>query len=202
MLGGAGPANREQALLGLWSCDPRQRTDLGVRQLTARERLRQPRQRAERTRDANVLTRSARLEPEAPREPRRARAKAIAPAAARVEFANEIEQSRGGGVEMGGELGDLIAEALGTKLGPSMFIGAPPRSAPNLHLDFRASGAPLERAIVERSMILSVRTVDVSSQRHRGPLGPHILAAASARPPVFEKAVKRNLWSVPQTDQT
>jgi hypothetical protein len=112
MLGGAGPTNGEQPLFGLWNRDPRQRPDLRIRQLTTGERLRQPRQRAERARDADVLTRGARLESHAPGQPRRARTEAIAPAAAGVEFADQLEQPRGGRVEMRGELGDLVAEAL------------------------------------------------------------------------------------------
>jgi hypothetical protein len=110
MLGGAGPTNGEQPLFGLWNRDPRQRPDLRIRQLTTGERLRQPRQRAERARDADVLTRGARLESHAPGQPRRARTEAIAPAAAGVEFADQLEQPRGGRVEMRGELGDLVAE--------------------------------------------------------------------------------------------
>jgi len=42
----------------------------------------------------------------------RAGAKAATPALAGVELADEIEQARGGGVEVGGELGDLVAETV------------------------------------------------------------------------------------------
>jgi hypothetical protein len=59
-----------------------------------------------------MLTRGAQLEPDAPGEPVRARPKPIAPAAACVKFPDEIEQPRGGGIEMCGELGDLVAEPL------------------------------------------------------------------------------------------
>jgi hypothetical protein len=44
MLCRAGPAHREQPLFGLRCRDPGQRADLRVRQLTAGERLREPRQ--------------------------------------------------------------------------------------------------------------------------------------------------------------
>ena len=47
VLSRAGQAHLEQTLLDLGRGDPRQRSDLGVRQLTARQRLSQPRQRAE-----------------------------------------------------------------------------------------------------------------------------------------------------------
>jgi hypothetical protein len=112
VLGGTRSADREQPVFGLGRRDPRQRPDFRVRQLTAGERLRQPRQRAERPRHADVLAGGARLEADAPGQPRRARAKAIAPAAAGVELADQIEQACGGGVEVGRQLGDLIAEAL------------------------------------------------------------------------------------------
>jgi len=112
VLGGAGAADREQALLGLRRRDARQCTDLGVRQLAAGEGLRQARQRTKRARHADVLACGARLESDAPRQPVGARPKAVAPAAARVELADEIEQVRGGGVEMSGELSDLVAEVL------------------------------------------------------------------------------------------
>jgi len=39
-------------------------------------------------------------------------AEAVTPAAAGVELANEIEQPGGGGVEMRGELGDLVAKTI------------------------------------------------------------------------------------------
>jgi len=37
---------------------------------------------------------------------------ASVPAAARVELADEIQKARGSGIEVGGELGDLVAEAI------------------------------------------------------------------------------------------
>jgi hypothetical protein len=112
VLGGARPANGEQSLFGLRSRDPRQGMDLRVRQLTTGEGLRQPRQRPQCPRDADVLASGTGLEPDAPGQPRRTRAEAIAPAAAGVELANEIEQPRGRRIQMRGELGDLVAKAL------------------------------------------------------------------------------------------
>jgi hypothetical protein len=112
VLGGAGPADGEQSFLRLGSRHSRQRPHLRVRELTPRECLLQPWQRTEGTRDANVLAGGAGLESDAPAQPVRARAKAVAPAAARVEFANEVEQPRRGGIEMRSELGDLVAKPL------------------------------------------------------------------------------------------
>ena len=39
-----------------------------------------------------------------------ARAEAVAPAAAGVELADEIEQAGGGGLQVCGQLGDLVAQ--------------------------------------------------------------------------------------------
>src|SRR5262245_57207288 len=112
VLGGARLTDGEQSLLGLCRGHARQRADLGVRQLAASESLPEQWQRSEGAGQADVLTRGAGLEPDAPGEPVRARAEAMAPAAARVELADEIEQPRGGGVEVGRELGDLVTETL------------------------------------------------------------------------------------------
>jgi hypothetical protein len=112
MLRGPGPAHREQPFFGFRRGDPGQRTDLGIRQLTAGERLPKPRHRTQCARHASVLPRGAQLEPDTPGEPVGARVKPIAPAAARVELPDEVEQPRSSGVEMRGEPGDLIAESL------------------------------------------------------------------------------------------
>jgi len=94
-------------------------TDFGVRELAALERLGQKWQRAEGVGHADVLAGGAWGEPHAPREPGGARAKAIAPPAAPVKFADEIEQSGGGGVEVSGQLGDLVAELIEIAVGRS-----------------------------------------------------------------------------------
>src|SRR5262249_5775919 len=112
VLGGARAADREQSLFGVWSRHTRQRPNLGVRELAARQCSPQPRQRPERPRHADMLARGAELESDAPGKPVRARPEAVAPAAAGVEVADEIEQPRGGSIELRGELGDLVAEPL------------------------------------------------------------------------------------------
>src|SRR5262249_29810632 len=71
--------------------------------------LRQP---PERPRHADVLARGTQFESDTPGKPVRARPEAVAPTAASIELTDQIEQPRGGGVEMRGELGDLIAEPL------------------------------------------------------------------------------------------
>ena len=73
-----------------------------------------------------MLAGGARGQPDAPREPFGAGAEAVAPAAARVELSDQVEQVCGGGIKVRGQLGDLITETLerrdargvGTKLGP------------------------------------------------------------------------------------
>ncbi len=112
VLGGAGPAHRQQPLLRLGGRDAGQGADLGVGEFTAGEGLGQQRQRAERARHPHVLAGRGRGEPHAPGQPGGAGAEAGVPAGAGVELADEIEQARGGGVEVGGELGDLIAQAV------------------------------------------------------------------------------------------
>jgi len=112
VLGGAGPADGEQPLFRFWRRDAGQRTDLRVRQLAAAERLRQSWQRAQRASYPDALAGRAPVEPDAPRQPRGAGVEASVPAAARVELADEIQKARGSGIEVGGELGDLVAEAI------------------------------------------------------------------------------------------
>src|SRR5438309_10312070 len=62
------------------------------------------------TRDA--LTRRAQIEPHAPRQPLGAGAEAVAPAAARIELADEVEEACGRGVEMSRQLGDLVTQSI------------------------------------------------------------------------------------------
>ena len=112
VLGGAGTPDGQQALFGLRRRHPCERADLGVRELAARERLGQPRQRGERARHAHLLSGRAQIETDTPGEPLGAGAKAVVPAGAGVELADEIEQARGGGIEMPGELGDLVTQAV------------------------------------------------------------------------------------------
>ena len=112
VLGGAGAPDGEQALLDLRRRHPRESADLGVRELAARECLGQPRQRGERARHAHLLASRAQVEANAPGQPLGAGAKAVVPATTRVELADEIEQAGGGGLEMPGELGDLVTQAV------------------------------------------------------------------------------------------
>ena len=94
--------------------DARERADFRVADLSAGESDVDERQVGERARDADVLARGAEVEADPPREPVRAREGAlIGPAAGFVEPADERQQAMGGRVEVRGELGDLVAEAIG-----------------------------------------------------------------------------------------
>jgi hypothetical protein len=108
--GGAGPADREQPLLGLGRGDARQRPYLGVGELSTGQRIGQPRQRAEGARHADSLAGRTHVDPDPPGKPMRARAEPVVPAAAGIELADEIQQARGRGVEVRGQLSDLMAQ--------------------------------------------------------------------------------------------
>src|SRR2546427_5027000 len=76
VLGGAGFADLEQALLGFRRRHTRESADLRVRQLTAGEGVRQARQGAEGARHADALAGGTGVQPDAPPQPRGARAEA------------------------------------------------------------------------------------------------------------------------------
>jgi hypothetical protein len=99
MLGCPGLADGEETRFGLGRRHPGQRAHLGIRELAARKRPGQSRQRGERACDADALARGAGVESHTPRQPVRARAKAGVPPVSRVELADQIEQVGGGGIE-------------------------------------------------------------------------------------------------------
>ena len=106
------PPHRQQRRLGLRRRHPRQRPDLGVGQLPARQGRREPRQPAQRPGDPHALPGRAQVQSRAPAQPLGAGAGAALPAAAGVELAEQVQQPGGGGVEVGRELGDLVAETV------------------------------------------------------------------------------------------
>jgi len=94
-----------------------------------------------------VLAGGARQQAGPPGQPGRAGAEAAVPAAAGVELADELQQAGGGGVQVGGQLGDLVTEALergdglrgGDDVGRAEIHGRVPLSAgATLHRDFGA----------------------------------------------------------------
>jgi hypothetical protein len=101
-----------------------------VRQLATRESLGQERQRAQSARHADLLASRTQVEPYPPAQPVGAGAEPVAPAAAGVELADEVEKASGGGLEMRRQLGDRVAEAVrsGQALrGRAMIFGSVPR---------------------------------------------------------------------------
>jgi hypothetical protein len=93
-----------------------------------------------------VLSRSARGEADPPRQPLGAGAEAVAPAAARVEFPDEVEEPRGGGIQVRRELGDLVAESLQLQLALRRGM----KTTPTLHLDFSDALVTARRLIPYR----------------------------------------------------
>ena len=114
-------ADRHEAIFRLRRGHAGQLADLRVGELAAGERLRESRQRAERAGHADVFTRSTGREAHTPGEPGRAGPEAAVPSAAGVERSNEVEQARGGGVEMRAQLGDLVAETV--EVGNGLQVG-------------------------------------------------------------------------------
>jgi hypothetical protein len=74
-----------------------------------------------RARDADALSGGAQVEADTPREPVGTGAEAGVPASAGVELANQVKQSSGGGVEVSGQVGDLVPEPI--ELGDAVRIG-------------------------------------------------------------------------------
>ena len=109
---GTGTPDRQEARLGLRGRDAGQGADLGVGQLPARQGLGQGRQCPEGARYPHSLPGGARIEPHAPRQPCGAGAEPGVPATARVELPDEVEEAAGRRLEMGGELGDPVAQAI------------------------------------------------------------------------------------------
>jgi len=113
-----GAPHPEQPLLGLRGGHAGERPHLGVREFSSGEGLGQPRQRAERAGHPDALAGRARVEPDAPTQPGGAGAEAAVPAAAGVELSDQVEQVRGGGVEVRRQLGDLVTEPIQLRCGP------------------------------------------------------------------------------------
>jgi hypothetical protein len=108
----AGTRYRKQPGLGLRGRDAGQRTDLGIEELTSPESRRHGRQRLEGAGHSHTLASGARGQSNTPREPLGAGAEASVPAAANIEFADERQEAGSRSIEVGGELGDLVAQAV------------------------------------------------------------------------------------------
>ena len=108
--GRPGASHPQQAHFGLRRGHAGQGADLGIRELPAGQRLGEKRQRPEGARDPDPFPGRAQIQPHPPGEPGGAGAEARVPSAAGVERSDQLEQARGGRVEMRGQLGDLVAE--------------------------------------------------------------------------------------------
>jgi hypothetical protein len=91
--------------------------DLGVRHLPAGKGLGDEWQCLEGARDPDPFAGGAQVEPHSPAQPRGAGAKARVPSSSRVELPDQGEEARGGGVEVRGQLGDLVAEPVQLRKG-------------------------------------------------------------------------------------
>jgi hypothetical protein len=113
--------------------------DLGVGELAAGQGLGDEGQGAEGAGDADVLAGGAGGEADTPGEPGGTGGEAVGPAALGVEDADEVEEARDGGIEVGRQLGDLIAHVFEVRRGH--LHGESPFCAGRLYtVDFRRLG--------------------------------------------------------------
>jgi hypothetical protein len=108
--GGTGPPNVQESRFSFGRRHPGQGPDLRVGEFPAGQRLGQDGEGAEGAGHAHAFPRGAEVEPHAPAEPVGTGAEAGVPAAAGVELADEIEEAGGGGLEVRGQVGDLVAQ--------------------------------------------------------------------------------------------
>ena len=162
VLGRAGASDRQQLFLDLRSGDAGEGADLGVGELAMGQGLGQAWQGPQGAGDAHLLAGGAEVEADAPGEPGGTGAEAVIPAAAGVELADEVEQAGGGGLEVRGELGDLVAQAVELRhglrgRGDSRRMNLherPPFGEGTLHPGFGATWEARQATIVAGSAFL------------------------------------------------
>jgi hypothetical protein len=188
MAGGACAAHREQPRFGLGRGHAGQGANLRVGQLPASDGLGQQGQRPEGARNADALPGRAQIEADPPGKPVGAGAEAGVPATSRVEVPDQGEQARGGGVEMGGQLGDLVTEAVSSwtrcgetsSVGDSVGMAWPPSTGATLHLDFRGAWEHPARAIRGQRVIFGQPPPERATMGPRAHPGWHSASAARA----------------------
>jgi len=162
VVGGPRTSDRQQPGFGFGRGHAGQRSNFGVRQLSSGKGLAEERQRPECARDSHPLSGRPRIEPYSEAQPGGTRAEAGVPSRPRVELADQVEKVRGRGVEVSGELGDLVAEPVeigGFMLGGhgiqriSLHVSSPVSAGATLHPGFRGPGEPRRRGVCEREMI-------------------------------------------------
>ena len=138
------------------------------------QRLGEKRQRPEGARDPDAFPGRAQIQPHPPGEPGRAGAEARVPSAAGVERADQLEQARGGGVEMRRQLGDLVAKSV--EFGDAMRSGNGGRQ-----VDLHVESLRLLRQLYTLGFELSRSAQDERrSDEEWFLLGPHAVRAAAA----------------------
>jgi hypothetical protein len=158
----------EEPRFGLRRGHAREGPDLGVGQLPTGEGLGQERQRPQRARDPHPLAGGAQIDPDPPGQPRGAGAEARVPPAPGVELPDQIQEPRGGGVEVRGQERDLVAELV--QLRWRMVLHGEPSCA-TLHRGFRASVQRLGQAFSRRGMIFDSATLESAPTGKYGPAG-------------------------------
>ena len=187
---GAGAAHRQQPLLGLRRGHAGQRAHLGVRELAAGERLRQPRQR-----------RRARARPGRARGPRPGRDPTRQVSQAAHERKPLFQPPRASNSRMRSSRRAVAASRCAdssaisspsrsrSRSDEEFCMASPPSAAATLHPGFRATSETLRAAIATQSPFLTTPSPD-SQQASMGPLRPRPQCAGDTRRKPAQKSVK------------
>ena len=188
------PPHLQEPALRLRRSHPGQRPHLGVGQFTSGQCPGEERQRRQRPCDPDPLASRTQIEAHPPAQPLRARAEPGVPAAAGVELADEVEQPRGGGVQVRRQLGNLVAEPV--QIHHRVFHGASPLGyATSLTPRISGSGDRPGAAIRKSEMIRRDHTPDRQAEGTTGRAGGHRGRVIWLRGASSGEAVKRKMWA-------
>ncbi len=163
--GGAVLGDHQQVLLALRGGDAGQRAHLGVAHRAAGEGLAHPAQAPEGPGDAHLLAGGGRGDAALPVQPAGAgQAPLVGPAAGRVELADEVDEAGLAGGEVGGQLGDAVAEG---------FVGEP------VHGGFLAAREDAPSVLVFRTVL---KVSDTRTRVFSGKGSPGIRSGSSQSP--------------------